>query len=133
MCRLCIVLGDDCVMFFNCLLLPHCVCRLCTDFGVDCVVVVVSLFIVAPTVCVGNVLSRSVIVLWFFHCLLLPNCVCSLCIVLSGDCVVGVSLFFAAPRVCVCCVLSWTVIVFLVVSLFIAALLCVYVMYCPGR
>ena len=39
------------LLFFHCLLLPHCVCRLCTDLGVDCVVVV-SLFIAAPSVCV---------------------------------------------------------------------------------
>ena len=34
----------------------HCVCRLCIVLGVDCVVVV-SLFIAAPIVCVGYVLS----------------------------------------------------------------------------
>ena len=53
----------------------HCVCRLCIVLGVDCVVVV-SLFIAAPIVYVGYVLSWSLIVLLLFHCLLLlPLCV----------------------------------------------------------
>ena len=49
-------------------------CRLCQVKGGDCVVVV-SLFIAAPVVCVGYDLSWAVIVL-LFHCLLLPHCVC---------------------------------------------------------
>ena len=49
--------------------------RLCIILGLDCVVVV-SLFIDAPIVCVGYVLSWAVIVLLLFHCLLLlPLCV----------------------------------------------------------
>ena len=49
----------------------HCVCRLCIVLGIDCVVVVVSLFIAAPIVYVGYVLSWALIVLLLFHCLLL--------------------------------------------------------------
>ena len=45
-------------------------CRLCFVLGVDCVVVV-SLFIAAPIVYVGYVLSWALIVLLLFHCLLL--------------------------------------------------------------
>ena len=71
-------------------------CRLCIVLGGDCVAVV-SLFIAAPIVCVSCVLSWAVIVLLLFNCLLLPHCVCRLCIVLGGDCVVVVSLFIAAP------------------------------------
>ena len=63
------------LLLFHCLLLPNCVCRLCIVLGDDCVVVV-SLFIAAPIVCVGCVLSWAVIVLLLFHCLLmLPLCV----------------------------------------------------------
>ena len=63
------------LLLFHCSLLPHCVCRLCIVLVGDCIVVV-SLFIAAPIVCVGCVLSWSVIVLLLFHCLLLlPLCV----------------------------------------------------------
>ena len=83
-------------------------CWLCIVVGCDCVVVV-TLFIAAPIVCVSCVLSWAVIVLLLFHCLLLPHCVCRLCIVLGGNCVV-VLLLIAAP-LCFGCVLSWAVIV----------------------
>ena len=85
-------------------------CRLNIVLGGDCIVVA-SLFIVAPFVCVGYVLSWAMIVLLFFHCLLLPHCVLRLCTDLGVDCVVVVSLLIAAPSVCVCCVLSWASIV----------------------
>ena len=91
-------------------------CKLCIVLGGDCVVVV-TLFIVAPNVCVCYVLSWAVIVLLLLlllHCLLLlPLCVCKLCFVLGGDCVVVVSMFITADIVCVGCVLSWTLIVLL--------------------
>ena len=70
--------------------------------------------------------------LLFFHCLLLPHCVCRLCIVLGGDCVV-VSQFLACSH-CVCrlyIVLGCDCVV--VDSLFIAAPVCVEIMFCPGR
>ena len=71
--------------------------------------VIVSLFIVAPIVYVGYVLSWAVIVFVLFPCLLLLLfCVCRLCIVLGGDCVIVFTCLLLLP-------------------------LCVYVMYCPGR
>ena len=88
-------------------------CVGCPGLGGNCFVIV-SLFIVAPIVYVGYVLSWAVIVLLLFPCLLLLLfCVCRLCIVLGGDCVIVVSLLIAAPFVCVGCVLSWAVIVLL--------------------
>ena len=60
------------LLLFHCLLLLlFCVCRLCIVLGGDCVVVV-TLFIAAPIVCVGYVLSWAWIVLLLFHCLLMP-------------------------------------------------------------
>ena len=60
-----------CYFCFTVYCCPHCVCRLCIVLGGDCDVVV-SLFIAAPIVCEGCVLSQAVIVLLLLHCLLLP-------------------------------------------------------------
>ena len=58
------------LLLFPCLLLLPCVCRLCFVLGVDCVVGV-SLFIHAIIVCVGCAFLWAWIVLLLLHCLLL--------------------------------------------------------------
>ena len=98
-------------------------CRLCIVISVGCVVVV-SLFIAAPIVYVGYVLSWALSVLLLFHCLLLLQVCVQVMFCPGVDCVVVVTLFIAAPIVYVGYVLSWAVIVLLLFQYLLLLPLC---------